>query len=243
MGRKKARSERERERRQRIAGTGNFLRHEGRAIPERIGLPDRETIQNVLSHAERWLHPLEWMVGDICHDTIALEWISAAPTARRPFRTLLTAGMSVAPMLSKGRLFWSELVILLPVGWPETALERGGECHCWPFLLTADLARLPHVCDTVLWSGHTFEFEDPPGPLYPDLPFTGVVLGRTDLLPAEFGTLNLRPGKDVVFHCVFPCHEAELRFAQREGTEELFRLWREQGVSDVVDVERPSAVG
>jgi hypothetical protein len=217
-----------------------------RLIPDRVGVPDLEVVARVFEHLSRWVGPVKRFLTDRCDDTIHLDFFVADPTVEHPFQTVLSAGMSSAPMshpeVQSGRLWWAELFFLLPPDWPLDEVALREDKWSWPLQLTCDMDRMPHIADSWLWHGHLFELAGPRGPICEGVPFFGAFLAETDLLPPGFHSFSMRPGKEVGLHCVLPILGPEMAFANQRGTFELLDRMNDRGISDVIDCRRESAV-
>lgn len=93
------------------------------------------------------------------------------PSADRPFRLLMSAGMSSRPMKTPPGAEehrYAEIVLALPHDWPLTREAFADERHHWPMRWIERLARRPHELDPWLWFGRTVPNGDPPRPFADD---------------------------------------------------------------------------
>lgn len=94
------------------------------------------------------------------------------------------------------------------------------------------LAASPSIEGLVLTDGALIDFGSP---LWEHAPFTGFVLTRSEIPPVR------ADGADVTIFQPIPATTNEFALARAKGSEELLRIWREQGV-DFSDPHRTSAV-
>ena len=161
------------------------------------------------------------------------------------FRSI-TTGMSDKPMhVPDGAedFRYAELVVCLPPDWKLTKEDFANEANYWPIRLIKSLARLPHEYDTWLGPGHSIpNGGDDPQP-YAD----NTRLCCAIIVPAvRFGEKFLRletPDERVInFYSVWPILPDETVFKLRHGYDELMDRLLSREVSDVIDVQRRSAV-
>ncbi|WP_051265840.1 suppressor of fused domain protein [Nakamurella lactea] len=209
------------------------------------------------SHLHRWLGGNYDILQEKESDAIRLDVYVFDVEPERPYLTLVTSGMSDLPMtMPPGleRFARAELVLNLPSPWPGLGLIREGELpqeladdrHYWPIRLVKELARHPHDRGNWLGMGHSIENAGPgtgPAEPFPGTGFTGSLVGPLLTLPPGLARLDT-PDGPVLYYGIFPVTPAELTLATRDpdGPRELFELFDQRGISDVVDVGRASAV-
>lgn len=182
-------------------------------------------------------------VAVVWHELVSLhvhvDVLIVEPTQERPWRTLVTVGMSQFPMLGEGGETWyAELVMALP---PDWAIERPEGGASWPLTLLQFLARLPHQYDTLLWTGHTVPNDDPPQPYAESTSLCGALIAPLLLGPDELATLP-HDGHEISFLSVIPLHAAEMDYKLANGTAALYDRLDEAELSELLDERRPSAV-
>jgi hypothetical protein len=166
------------------------------------------------------------ILTELVSDTVAIDILCYPPTARSPVWTLVTSGMSDLPMVTpagNGHPAYGELMICLDEQWPIGPDVMDREQDYWPLRLLRILARYPHLSRIALAPGQTIALSDPPTPLGPDVPFTGILLGVPLLLGDDEGahTIRAEDGRVLRLFTVLPLHPAELALARAKGVEAL----------------------
>ena len=164
------------------------------------------------------------MVSSDIHLDVAL----IPPTADRDYYTLCTIGAGAYRMEIEREIRteyhlseYAEYVLYLPSDWKLDNESINDESCYWPIRLLKDTARLPLWTESWLTMGHTVGSED--GQPYSDeYPYNNVILTH----PAPFvatreSRCNLKSGKTIIFHHVFPITKEELEFKNENGTAAL----------------------
>jgi Suppressor of fused protein (SUFU) len=182
---------------------------------------------------------LHEMVSPLIHVDVHI----VKPTPSSPVTRLITSGMAERAMTvpaGSDAIAHAELTIALP---PDWRVDRRGLCKkrwSWPFRLLQNLARMPHEAGTYLSDWHTVTNGDPPYPYAAGLPFNGSLILAPEGTPEEFDYFDCDDGRRVIVLGLLPLHPTELALAADGRTEELCERLNRAGVSDVVDVDRPS---
>ena len=195
-------------------------------------------------HVTRW-----WGDGLVFHEIVSeyvhLDVHISRATASRPYHVLVTTGMSDRPMKTpegSEDCRHAELMLALPPEWPLSEDDVEDEKNWWPLRHLKQTARFPHIVETWLWHHHTVGNGESLDPVHPSAPFVGFALGTPRLCPDEARSLRIRTGKEVHFFSLIPLYEAELKFAWKHGTVELFKRLDAAGVTELVQPGRPSVV-
>jgi len=227
-------------------GGSRVFRHEPRERGREATTGDPVLIEAVDAHIERALGDSTGSVlHEIVSDRIHLDVHLVPPAPTRDWNTLVTCGMAERPMTVPEGLEdyrYAELLLALPSSWPLREDAFADESNYWPVRLLKDLARLPHDYDTFLCYGHTVPNGDPPQPYADGTGFSGAFIGGPMLTPEEFDELTLSDGRLVRFMAVFPLFAEEMAFKLEHGSEALSKRFVEHGVSEWVNVDRPSVV-
>jgi hypothetical protein len=174
--------------------------------------------------------------------TEAIDMYVMPPTETANRSTVITSGMSRRPMQgAPEHAERAELLLSLPPDWPLEMSALDNERHWWPFRLLQNLSHLPHAQDTWLGVGHTIPHGNPPQPYADNTSLCAALLLRPFFPPPGFSTLQ--SGEHTVnFYGLFLLHPAELQYKLDHTTEEFFDLLAQGGVTETVDITRPSAV-
>jgi len=200
-------------------------------------------LEAITDHVERHVGPVIGVVHELKSELIHVDVLRVAPTARRPYWTLVTSGMSDAPMRDQSCpehsfLHHAELVLCLPATWP---FDLRDPRWAWPYTLLRELARLPHATDTWLAWGHTCGI-GPRRRLAPNVPFTGAVLLPPATLPVAFATGLEAAGRQIDILGVVLLHRRELKLKLARGLDALLDQVGWDSLSEVVDLDRPCGV-
>ena len=121
---------------------------------------------------------------------------------------------------------------------PDLLCRRVGPI-LWP--KKQGIVQFPHRFETWLYCGHTVPNGDPAEPYARGVGFTGVVLATPLLVPDEFDVVRAGD-REVRFQSVIPLYTDEMDLKLAQGADALFDKLGEAGVSEGLDVGRPSVV-
>ena len=202
------------------------------------------SMQEIEAHVERHVGEIEMVLHELLSDQVHIDvhWIK--PSEERPFHTLVTSGMSDKPMNLPAELEgyeYAELSICLPEGWKMSEEDLKDEKNYWPIRWLKYLARFPHKYNTWLGFGHTIPNGDPAEPFAGNTQLNTVTLLPSVVFNDEFRTLDLE-NKTIHFYSLVPLYSEEVELKMREGIEALFDGFDSIGVSDILDINRPSTV-
>ncbi len=223
------------------AGGSQLLRHQERKVPFEMSHGDEDSIEAISDHIEEHIGPVESVFHEIISDLVHIDVHLVIPTRKQPFYTLITSGMSEAPMTVPDGLEefrFAELAIRLPKDWPMTQEDFEDENHYWPIRLLKMLARLPHEYDTWLGEGHTIPNGDPAEPYSPKTKLSCALVLPLIHAPDEFHRLELSEDKVINFYGVYPLYPQETAFKLNKGTDSLVELFMKHDISEVVDIRR-----
>lgn len=205
--------------------------------------PDIEEIEN---HIEKHIGKIETVFHELVSDLVHVDVFYIKPTVERNFITLITGGMSSRPMNTPAGaedFKYAELMMYLPPNWPLGEKDLNDENYYWPIRQLKMLSRFPHEYDTWIWFGHTIPNGNPPRPFAANTKLSGIMLIPPLSTPKEFLTLNTTTTKkSIFFFNLLPLHSREMNFKLKKGVEPLFDLLDKHGVSEILDVNRPSLV-
>lgn len=221
-----------------------IIRHQPRSKPFELSM-DSPDIDQINQHVEKYVGKIESVFHELLSDLVHIDVHVIPPTPERNFITFVTSGMSTYPMKTPSEFSeyqFAELIICLPSGWPLDEESAKDEKNYWPIRLLRMLARFPHEYDTWLSYAHTVPNGDPPRPYADNTRLTGVILAPPLLFPPEFFTLKISEDKTIHFFALVPLHTDEMNFKIKKGASELFDLFDKKGVTELLSLERPSAI-
>ena len=213
------------------ASGSEIFRHEPREEPPRVVGGANPVLDAVTEHVERHVGEVERVLHEVLSTTVHVDVLEVPPGEDRPFRTLVTCGMSALPMNAPSpEQAHAELLLCLPADLADD----------WPAGLLRSLARLPHEYDTWLGHGHTIPNGDPPEPYAPGTSLCGALIVPPVMLPKEIRVLHGDP--PTTFYAVVPLHANEMELKLQHGVEALFPHFDRAGVSELLDPRRRSAI-
>ena len=163
-----------------------------------------------------------------------------APTAERPYHTLITSGMSDLPMTTPAGADlprYAELIISLPPEWRLTQEAFNDERNYWPIRLLKTLARLPHEHETWLGFGHTIPHNgDPAEPYAKNTELCSRLLSQPQLIPEPALGITVDDEKTIWFYSVVPLYRDEMEFKLKKGSDALFKLLEVHEVNEVLNI-------
>lgn len=222
---------------ERSRGGSPILRHELRERPIEVAHGDPEIIEAVDRHIERFLGPVANVFHEIVSTDVHVDVHAVAPSAARPFWTLVTSGMSERPMTvppGAEDFAFAELMITLPATWRLSMEDFQDERWYWPVRWLKTLACLPHEYATWLGFGHTVPNGDPPGPYGPGTDFCCMFVAPPVSLPEGFHTAHTPSGRAVSFYALYPLYREEMELKLEAGTDELLARFEAAAILDDV---------
>ena len=136
-----------------------IYRYGERTVPRDIAHGDDAIIEAIGAHIEEYLGEPAGVYHELVSDLVHIDVHVVAPGPGRPFHTLVTSGMSSAPMIGHGEdgpfQSYAELCCLLPPDWKLEQKDFKDFANYFPIHWLKFLARFPHEYDTWLSFGHT----------------------------------------------------------------------------------------
>ncbi len=226
-----------------------IYRHKDRTIPFQPAVGDGEVIEAVSEHIEKHLGPVESVYHEIISDLVHIDVHIVAPRGDRPFYTLVTSGLSEAPMtVPEGAedFRFAEMMICLPPNWPlglgVKDVAKGplaDENNYWPIRLLKATARMPHEYDTWLSYGHTLQGAESLEPYAPGTGLCSLILLPSMNVPQEFWSMTC-DGRTTHFWSLYPLYAEELAFKMQNGADALWDKLEQAGITDILNPKRPN---
>lgn len=222
-----------------------ILRHQSQHdgfVPAQGARP--EVAEAIDRHLEEHFGPVEFVYHEVASHLVAVHVYVIAPTDARPYRTLVTSGMSELPMaVPAGHDIspYAELMLALPAEWPlDDKAGLGDERTGWPLRLLKEIARLPHEYGTWIGAWHSVPNGDPMQPYAPTTPFAGVVVAPMLRVPAQARVIEVGDGTRVDLHGLIPLHPDEMKVKLERGTDALIEVLDRGGITELLEPDRRS---
>jgi hypothetical protein len=207
-------------------------------------LPQREAavrpadpvlIDAVGAHLERTFGPGAGVIDDADSRWAHVDLFILPPNRERPVTVVATCGMAARPLTTTaGTRTWTELLCVLPPGWPTTTPAIGAPQRFWPLALLRWLARLPHQ------TGRGYSPGDTVGPLAHGTPRTHAFDAALLVAQSLVSPLPM-VGREVQYLALCPLHLPELEWARAVGSQPLLTAFDSRNESPlVIWPERPS---
>jgi hypothetical protein len=167
------------------------------------------------------------------------------PREGAEFFTAVTSGLSTLPMAAPPQypqFRYSELFLCLPKDWKMEEEDFKQESNYWPFRCLKFLARFPHEYKTWIWLMHTIPNGNPVRPFSDDTKLCCSLIAPPKRVPERAYRLRINKDKTIHFHSVIPIYKEEMEFKLKYGAEALLERFEKNGVDELLDIRRPSAV-
>lgn len=209
------------------------------SVTDTLYLYTEEELERYEQFIQEQFGPYTSVFHEIYSPDIHLDVILVPPTQDSPYNKLITMGMGAYAMhipdeLEEEQLERAELVFYLPPTWD---MNLNKEASCWPILQMKNVARVPIQYDTWIGYGHTFVSEEcTPYAENTELCGLSLLYGMNnqdeplDLYLGEKGKIN--------FYQVMPLYKEELEYKLAYGMDALVRVFAENHVEPVLDLNR-----
>lgn len=211
--------------------------------PFRKSKGNLKIIKSVGDHIEAYFGRIDFVMHEKQSPIVHVDVYVVRDMGEKKCQYLVTSGMSEKPMpvpegASDGR--YAELVIALPGNWPLSPEAFKDEANYWPIRMLKGLARYPHENKTWFYEGHSAHWNNPPSPIAPNTGMTSVVLLRPRLIPEDSHYIRLGKDKQIRLWAVYPAYREEVDMKEREGSGKLDELFDQNGVTELLEPNRPS---
>ncbi|HKV38531.1 MAG TPA: suppressor of fused domain protein [Blastocatellia bacterium] len=191
-------------------------------------------------YIEETFGPVKAVLHELASDGIHVDVYVIPPVEGTNYLTLVTSGMSGAPMKppkGRERFKFLELVALLPPDWPLEETDLSREEYYWPIRCIKTLARFPHQHHTWLNIGHSIPNGNPVKAYAPDTQLCSSVLAPF-LGRKELPRLKLEDGNWIDFLQVVPIYESEMRYLLKHGAVRLLTKLSPENAPIIVNPRR-----
>ena len=213
-----------------------------------FAIGDEQNIEAISDHIEKHVGKIESVFHEIISELVHIDVHWVKPTAKFPFHTLVTSGMSDKPMTVPEGLEdhkYAELCILLPEDWQiggtnYATMEEAfkDENVYWPVRWLKTIARFPHGYDTWVGHGHTIPNGENADPFSENTKLGCMILFPSLSLGSEFFQLKINEQKTINFYCLYPLYREEMEFKLKKGSDALLDKFDKYHLSDIVDIGR-----
>lgn len=206
--------------------------------------PQQDFAEAIDRHIEQYFGPIEFVYHELASHLVGVHVYVVAPTEQRPYRTLITSGMSELPMtVPAGHDIspYAELMLSVPADWPlGQAVGLGDDETGWPLRVLKQVARLPHEYGTWIGEWHCVPNGAPAQPYATSTPFAGVVVTPMVRVPPEARTIEVADGSRIALLALIPLHPDEVAVKLERGTDALIQTLDRGRVTELLDPHRPS---
>jgi Suppressor of fused protein (SUFU) len=197
-------------------------------------------------HLAEHLGGENWVFHEIVSDTVHVDLLIFEPTDTRPYRVVVTAGMSDLPLPDAEDADlprYAEVYLALPPEWPmDRQRWISDEDSWWPMRLLKIVARFPHEVGVPIGAFETLALTEPPTQFASGTALCGILLATPIMLPEGFGKVAVEDAEPVVLYSVIPLHSDELAAVRTAGPQVLFEGFDRDQVSELLDARRTSVL-
>jgi hypothetical protein len=206
-----------------------------------LAVGDSENIERISQHIERHCGPVDGVMHELVWDLVHIDVHTVKPSAKRPYHTLVTSGMSDRGMNAPEQASdcqFAELMLCLPPDWPLDEKSWEEPRWYWPIYLLKMLARFPHEYQTWLWWGHTMPNGDPAEPYAENTQLCCALLLAPTLFDESFSQLQIDAQKTIHFLSIVPLYQEETAFKLDKGAEALCERFAKNQVTELLNPQR-----
>lgn len=224
-------------------GGSKIYRHKAEDFKEDNQDLGESSLKKIDLHITKWLGEVSGVFHEIISPTVHVDVHLVPPARDRNFNVLVTSGMSDKPMNSPfPEARYAEVVALLPPDWKLDQASFEDENNYWPIRQLKFIARFPHEFDTWVWATHTIPNGDPPEPYASNTNLSCILLYYPISLPQGFHRLKVNEEKEISFLALIPIFRDEMEFKLKKGMEGLIEKFDANGLTEVIDIHRPSCL-
>ncbi len=194
-------------------------------------------------HIETHFGPVEFVYHELASHLVGVHVYVVGPTEERPYRTLITSGMSELPMtIPEGHDIspYAELMLSLPADWPLPQAIPGDDSAGWPVRVLKTIARLPHEYGTWIGEWHSVPNGDPAQRYTPESRFVGVAVVPMLRVRPEARIIEVGDGNRIDLLALIPLHPEEIAVKLESGTDALIDVLDRGRVTELLEPHRPS---
>ncbi|PEI88233.1 hypothetical protein COL30_13920 [Bacillus pseudomycoides] len=193
----------------------------------------------ILEHVTKYFGTIQNTISEIVPGSrVSVNIHIIPPSMNNDFVTLVTTGMSDAPMdysNEESEFKYAELLLKLPSSWIVGKDNMEDQNYYWPLEWLRKVAHIPHIYDGWLDEGVILPNGKPPQPFAANTKLSCIMVCR----PKEFGLDKVQGEQGRInIYTLVPIYEEERNLALEKGYEYLLNKMSEKGISDVLDINR-----
>lgn len=190
----------------------------------------------ILEHVTQYFGSIQNTISEIVPGSrVSVNIHIIPPSMNNDFVTLVTTGMSDAPMdysNEESGLKYAELLLKLPSSWIVVKDNMVDQNYYWPLEW---LRKGAHIYDGWLDEGVILPNGEPPQPFASNTKLSCIMVCRPkesglDKVQVEQGGINI--------YTLVPIYEEERNLVLEKGYEYLLKKMNEKGITDVLDINR-----
>lgn len=193
----------------------------------------------ILQHVSNYFGPVESTIDELIPgSSVSVSVHIFPPSENQDFFTLFTTGMSDEPMgfsSGEGEDKYAELLIKLPSNWKVDQDSMRDPNLFWPLKWLKLVAHMPHKNDGWIEEGVILPNGEPPQPFAPNTKLSCIMVTKPEEKELES---VLTEQRNVKIYTLIPIYSEERDLALEKGHEYLLNRMRENGITDVLDVNR-----
>ncbi|MFI8707950.1 suppressor of fused domain protein [Bacillus sp. NPDC077411] len=193
----------------------------------------------ILEYVTKHFGPIKNTISEIVPGSRVSVNIHIIPSSvNKDFVTLVTTGMSDEPMdysNEEGVFKYAELVLKLPSSWIIEKDSMKDQDHYWPLSWLRKVAHIPHMYDGWLEEGVILPNGEPPQPFASNTKLSCIMVCRSQ--EPELDNVYTKQG-NINIYTLVPIYEEERNLALEKGHDYLLKRMSEEGISDVLDIDR-----
>ncbi len=193
----------------------------------------------VLEHVAKYFGTIQDTISAIIPGSrVSVNVHIIPPSMDKDFVTLVTTGMSDAPMQysnEESEFKYAELLLKLPSSWVVGKESTEDQNYYWPLQWLRKVAHIPHIYDGWLDEGVILPNGEPPQPFAANTKLSCIMVCR----PHEVGLDKIQIAQgNINIYTLVPIYEEERNLALEKDYQYLLKRMNEKCVSDVLDIQR-----
>ena len=193
----------------------------------------------ILEYVTKHFGPIKSTISEIVPGSrVSVNIHIIPPSVNKDFVTLVTTGMSDEPMdysNEEGVFKYAELLLKLSSSWLIEKESMKDQDHYWPLGWLRKVAHIPHMYEGWLEEGVILPNGEPPQPFASNTKLSCIMVCRSQ--EPELDNVYTKQG-NINIYTLVPIYEEERNLALEKGHDYLLKRMSEEGISDVLDIDR-----